>query len=73
MSRKPVARMPDENLPLYMCCQCFYYEPTEIDHGGCFGVPPTPCVASDGDVMYPRAVVMADDKGCHLWKPRHSA
>lgn len=73
MTRKPAVRMVSEDLPLYMCSQCFFYEPNEIDHGGCFGVPPTPILAADGDVMYPRPIVMAEDKGCIHWKPRHSA
>ena len=73
MARKPVPRVPDENLPPYQCGMCWYYEPVEVDHGACYGIPPKAMFDPDGDMIYPRVIVMSDDRGCHLFKPRHTA
>ena len=74
MAKKQVVRLPDEDPPPYTCGTCWFYEPEELHHGACYGVPPTPVVdPSDNDVMYPRPIVFHEDRGCSLWKARHSA
>ena len=70
-SQPVVPRMPDENPPAYLCNECWFYEPDQPDHGACYGVPPTPLLDKDGDVMHPRSIVFATDRGCALWKSRH--
>lgn len=73
MARKPVPRVPDENPPPYQCGMCWYYEPIELEHGACYGTPPAAIVDGDGDMAFPRVVVFMDDRGCHLFRPRHTA
>ena len=75
MAKKPqqVARLPDEDLPPYVCGQCWYYEPDGIDHGPCFDSRPVPIIAEDGEIMHVRPIVMHDDRGCSAWKARHKA
>lgn len=72
MARKPVPRMPEGDPPPYTCNECWFYETMELDHGACYGVPPTP-VFNGEDLTYPRAIVLSDDRGCVHFKPRHSA
>lgn len=69
--KKSIPRLPDENPPPYTCAECWFYEPSEqLHHGACFAVPPAVLVDADGDLMCPRSIVMADDRGCIHWKPR---
>lgn len=71
--RKSVPPMIDENPPSVCCRDCHYLEPTNIEHGSCYGVPPIVIIDNEGDLMCPRPIVMLDDRACHFWKPRHSA
>lgn len=71
MARKPVPRAVTESLPEYCCNECWHFEPIEVEHGACYGVPPTPCVDGEEGVMHPRPIVFPEDRGCHFWKPRH--
>lgn len=68
--KKPIPRLPDENPPPYTCSECWFYESQTIEHGACFAVPPTVLMDTEGDLLCPRSVVMADDRGCIHWKPR---
>lgn len=74
MPRKSsVPRVPDAEPPAMCCSECWFYEPKELDHGACYGVPPTPIPDTEGDMMYPRPIVFADDRGCTHWRARHRA
>ena len=73
MARKPVARVPSEELPDYMCSQCYFYEPVELDHGACYGVPPFCVVDSEDGMSFPRVIVLPEDRGCIHWRARHKA
>lgn len=72
MARKPVTRVPDEEPPACCCNECWFYEPLMIDHGACYGTPPTPIFDGE-ELSYPRSIVMFDDRGCAFFKPRHTA
>ena len=73
MARKPVVRNIDAELPPFVCSECWFYSPMEVEHGACYGTPPSVLLNQDGDLIYPRVIVMADDRGCATFKPRHSA
>ena len=71
MTRKSVPRIPDENPPPYKCVECWFFETMHPEHGACYALPPAVAYDEDGDLTCPRAIVLAEDRGCIHWKSRH--